>query len=306
MYGLRTGLNPWTNQAEYNDNPMVSKQATGEDQADALLKSIRIPPRPGLLADLQQELGRSEPDPGRIGKILAGDVGMSGALLKLANSPFYGPRRKISSVAQGISFLGINQCAALATGVLARQAIGNEGGAALERFWDMSTRRAKAIAFLASKTRACRPDIAHTFGLFCDIGVPLLMTRFPDYADTYTQAGNDDNAAFTAIEDKRHNTNHAAIGCLLARNWGLTEEVSLAILLHHDYSVLDNPGTDDAVRSLVALFLLAENAIQKLYSHVHSVGWEQSGPAACRHLGLTSDEAVDMLEEVYELFDEEV
>jgi HD-like signal output (HDOD) protein len=285
---------------------MVSKQATGEDQADALLKSIRIPPRPGLLADLQQELGRNEPDPAKIGKILAGDVGMSGALLKLANSPFYGPRRKISSVAQGISFLGINQCAALATGVLARQAIGNEGGAALERFWDMSTRRAKAIAFLASKTRACRPDIAHTFGLFCDIGVPLLMTRFPDYADTYTQAGNDDNAAFTAIEDKRHNTNHAAVGCLLARNWGLTEEISLGILLHHDYSVLDDPGTDDAVRSLVALFLLAENAIQKLYGHVHFTGWEQSGPAACRHLGLTTDEAIDLLEEVYELFDDEV
>ena len=243
---------------------MVSKQATGEDQADALLKSIRIPPRPGLLADLQQELGRSEPDPAKIGKILAGDVGMSGALLKLANSPFYGPRRKISSVAQGISFLGINQCAALATGVLARQAIGNEGGAALERFWDMSTRRAKAIAFLASKTRACRPDIAHTFGLFCDIGVPLLMTRFPDYADTYTQAGNDDNAAFTAIEDKRHNTNHAAVGCLLARNWGLTEEISLGILLHHDYSVLDDPGTDDAVRSLVALFLLFNRPLRRL------------------------------------------
>ena len=190
--------------------------------------------------------------------------------------------------------------------MLARLAVGNEGGATLARFWDMSMRRAKAVAFLAGRTRACRPDIAHTFGLFCDIGVPLLTSRFPDYAETYLQACNDDANAFTAVEEQRHSTNHAAIGCLLARNWGLTEEVSLAILLHHDYSVLDDPGTDDAVRSLVALFLLAENAIQKLYSHVHFTGWEQSGPAACRHLGLTTDEAVDLLEEVYELFDDEV
>lgn len=284
---------------------MVSKQPTGEDQAEVLLKSIRIPPRPTLLADLQQELSRSEPDPGRIAKILGSDVGMSGALLKLANSPFYGPRRKISSVEQGITFLGINQCAALATGVLARQAVGAEGGAALERFWDMSTRRAKAVAFLAAKTRVCRPDIAHTFGLFCDIGVPLLMNRFPDYAETYALAGSDDTNIFTAVEDARHNTNHAAIGCLLARNWGLTEEVSLAILLHHDYSVLEKPGTDDAVRSLVALFLLAETAIQKLYGHVACTGWEKSGGAACGHLGLTGDEAIDILEELYELFDGE-
>jgi HD-like signal output (HDOD) protein len=284
---------------------MASKQPQGEDPVDALLKSIRIPPRPTLLTDLQQELARPEPDPGKIAKILGSDVGMSGALLKLANSPFYGPRRKISSVDQGITFLGINQCAALATGVLARQAVGAEGGAALERFWDMSTRRAKALAFLAAKTRACRPDIAHTFGLFCDIGVPLLMNRFPDYAETYALAGGETDKLFTALEEERHSTSHAAIGCLLARNWGLTEEISLGILLHHDYSVLDKPGTDDAVCSLVALFLLAENVIQKLYGHVVDTGWQKSGHAACHHLGLTGDEAVDILEELYELFDGE-
>ena len=284
---------------------MASHQSAGEDPAEVLLKSIRIPPRPSLLTDLQQELGRNEPDPARIAKILGSDVGMSGALLKLANSPFYGPKRKISSVQQGITFLGINQCAALATGVLARQAVGIEGGAALERFWDMSNRRAKAVAFLAGRTRVCRSDIAHTFGLFCDIGVPLLMNRFPDYADTYAQAGSSDVDVFTVVEDGRHNTNHAAIGCLLARNWGLTEEVSQAILLHHDYSVLEKPGTDDAVRSLVSLFLVAENAIQKLHGHAQFSSWEKSGAAACRHLGLTGDETVDILEELYELFDDE-
>jgi HD-like signal output (HDOD) protein len=283
----------------------VSKNSSGEDPVDALIKSIRIPPRPNLLIDLQQELARTEPDPRNIARIIGSDVGMSGALLKLANSPFYALRRKLRSVEQCITFLGIDQCAALATGVLARQAVGMEGGAALERFWDMSTRRAKALVFLADRTRVCRPDIAHTFGLFCDIGVPLLMNRFPGYADTYVEASHDADHSFTSVEDRRHSTNHAAIGCLLARNWGLSEDVSSAILLHHDYSTLVNAGTDDAVRSLIALFLLSENVIQKLYGNVTSIEWEKGGAAACRHLGLTSDDTTDLFEELYELFDAE-
>jgi HD-like signal output (HDOD) protein len=280
----------------------VSKKSSGKDPVEALIKSIRIPPRPSLLIDLQHELARSEPDPRTIARIIGSDVGMSGALLKLANSPFYALRRKLRSVEQCITFLGIDQCAALATGVLARQAIGMEGGPALERFWDMSTKRAKALVFLADRTRVCRPDIAHTFGLFCDIGVPLLMNRFPRYADTYAEASGDADHAFTAVEDARHNTNHAAIGCLLARNWGLSEDVSFGILLHHDYSTLVNDGTDDAVRSLIALFLLSENVIQKLYGNVVSVEWEKGGAAACRHLGLGVDETTDLFEELYELF----
>ena len=93
--------------------------------------------------------------------------------------------------------------------------------------------------FTSRKLRIAPPDIAHTFGLFCDIGVPLLMDRFADYAATYDDACHEQQRRFTEIEDERYSTNHAAIGCLLARNWGLSPDVSWAILLHHDYRVLD-------------------------------------------------------------------
>ena len=72
---------------------------------------------------------------------------MSGALLKLANSAVYGGRRKAKSIEQAILFLGINQVAALMTGLLARQAI-PVNSAALANFWDLSTRRAHAMVFL--------------------------------------------------------------------------------------------------------------------------------------------------------------
>jgi len=276
----------------------VAAEHTAEE---ALLRSIRIPPRPSLLMDLQKELGRDDPSPRMIARIIANDVGMSGALLKLANSPFYGAARKAKSVEQAINFLGITNCAALLTGLLARQAIeGNQ--AVLNQFWDVSARRAQALVFISRRLRLAPPDIAHTFGLFCDIGIPILMNRFSDYQATLNMASTSVQHSFTKVEDVRHSTNHASIGCLLARNWGLSPDVSWAILHHHDYSVLADNATDDAIRSLVAGSVLAERAIQRYHGNPESPEWEKGGELACRHLGMSEDETADLLDELHETF----
>ncbi|MPQ60041.1 HDOD domain-containing protein [Duganella sp. FT27W] len=271
---------------------------------DALMRSIRIPPRPSLLVDLQRELAKADPSPRNMARIIGNDVGMSGALLKLANSPFFGAARKAKSVEQAINFLGVDMCASTLTGLLARRAIDGQG-ADLSAFWEISMRRAQALMFTSRKLRIAPADIAHTFGLFCDIGVPLLMDRFADYAATYDDACDEPVRRFTEIEDERYSTNHAAIGCLLARNWGLSPDVSWAILLHHDYRVLDDPATDDAVRSLVALTLLAEKGITRFFGRTLSHEWEKGGELACQHLGLTEDEAADLLDELNEAFHNE-
>lgn len=274
------------------------------DQVDALIKSIRIPPRPSLLADMQRELASEDPSPEAIGKIVASDVGMSGALLKLANSAIYGGRRKAKSIEQAILFLGINQVAALMTGLLARQAI-PANSAALASFWDISTRRAQAMVFLSRRLRIGEPDVAHTFGLFCDTGVPLLMERFPDYAATYAAASLETQRAFTVLEEERHSTSHAALGCLLARNWGLSGDVGWAILHHHDFAVLDDDASAAAVRSLVALSALAESAICRYQGHAESLEWNKGGAAACAYLGLSDEETAELLDELVEAFHEQ-
>lgn len=223
---------------------------------------------------------------------------MAGALLKLANSSLFGGRRA-KSIEQAILFLGINQVAALMTGLLARQAIPVES-AALANFWDVSTKRSHAMVFLSRRLRIGAPDIAHTFGLFCDTGVPLLVNRFPDYETTFLDAEAEQERAFTVLEDERHNTNHAAVGTLLARNWGLSSEVSWAILHHHDYAVLEDDSTDDAVRSLVALALLAERAIRRYQGHAGSPEWDKGGERARAYLSLDEDETAELLDELEE------
>ena len=268
------------------------------DPVDELIKSIRIPPRPSLLADLQAELGCADPSPERIGHIVARDVGMAGALLKLANSSLFGGRRA-KSIEQAILFLGINQVAALMTGLLARKAIPAESPA-LANFWEVSTKRSHAMVFLSRRLRIGAPDIAHTFGLFCDTGMPLLVNRFPGYESTFRDAGAEPLRAFTAVEEERHGTNHAAVGTLLARNWGLSGDVAWAILHHHDHAVLEDDATSDAVRSLVALSLLAERAICRYQGLAGSPEWDKGGARAQAYLSLDEDETAELLDELEE------
>jgi len=279
----------------------LARPSAAEDPVDALIKSIRIPPRPSLLADLQRELASSDPSPAEIARIVASDVGMSGALLKLANSSIFGGRRKAKSIEQAILFLGINQVASLMTGLLARQAI-PANSAALASFWDVSSRRAEAMVFLSRRLRIGETDVAHTFGLFCDTGVPLLMDRFPAYAATYAAASLETERPFTALEQERHSTSHTAIGTLLARNWGLSEDVAWSILHHHDYAVLDDADTSPTVRSLVALSLLAENAIRKYQGDAESLEWNKGGARALAYLGLSDEETAELLDELHEAF----
>jgi HD-like signal output (HDOD) protein len=277
-------------------------QAIPADPVEELIKSIRIPPRPSLLASLQLELNAEDPDPDAIAHIISSDVGMSGALLKLANSSIYGGRRKAKSVDQAIMFLGINQVAALMTGLLARQAIATDN-AALADFWEISTQRAQAMMFLARRLAICAPDVAHTFGLFCDTGIPLLMDRFGRiYAETLELAAQEPLHSFAAVENARHMTSHAAIGCLLARNWGLPPEVSWSILHHHDYAVIGDEATVPAIRALVATSLLAEYAIRKFQGHAGSVEWTKGGAHACAHLGLSEEETAELLDELVDSF----
>ena len=106
---------------------------------------------------------------------------------------------------------------------------------------------------------------------------------------------------FTQVESARHMTSHAAIGCLLARNWGLPTEVSWSILHHHDYDVIEDRATPESVRSMVAASLLCERAIQD-FQGLESAEWIKGGALACAHFGLGEADADELQDELLEAF----
>lgn len=281
----------------------VLEQQIDEAAVDTLVKTINIPPRPSLVEDLQREMREEDPDMRRIAAIASKDVALTAAVIRVINSPLYGLSRRVETLEQAVNFIGLRQVSSLVTGLVARQSIKGDGPT-LTRFWDVSTKRAHAVMFLAKRLRGIDPDAAQTFGLFCDVGIPLLMQRFTDYLETLQLANAAENKRFVEVEQERHQTDHALVGALMARAWGLSQTVALSIRLHHDYSVLQDESVPTAVRNLVAYGLLAEYAIQRDSGLNRTVEWVKGGGSVQAYLNLSDEELADICDDIRDGFSE--
>jgi HD-like signal output (HDOD) protein len=284
----------------------MSATEIAQDQASKILGSIAIPPRPVALTQLMEENHKDSPDLRKIGKIIGDDVGLSAAVLKTVNSPFFGLRQKISSVPQAVSVLGQRNIGNIVTGLSLRNTLGGNA-ASLESFWDGAGRIATVASYISARVPDVAKEEAHLFGLFRDCGIPLLMQRFPDYQDTLRLASSAADKIFTAAEEERHATSHATVGFLLARSWCLPEPVCEGILHHHDYSILDesaNPAIHPKARALIAITRLAEYVASVAQRSDDDSEWLRVSNQVLDYLALSQDEVADLTEDICEKLQE--
>jgi len=267
------------------------------EEAQQALKGVTIPPRPALLSEISAELQKANPDTKMLASRIAKDVGLSSSILKVVNSPYFGLRSKIGSVTNAVQLLGISNVKNIVTGLMLKTAL-NKNAVSLERFWDSAEKVARISAHIASTLPKAPCDEAYTFGLFRDCGIPLLMQRFSDYKETLKIASGMDRA-LTAVEDERHGTNHAVVGYMVARVWGLPDAIPEALLRHHDPTVLvRSDGASSMARTLVAINFLAEYLNDAVLRLRDNAEWSNIGEAALAHLGMASADLVELKDEV--------
>ena len=266
-------------------------------EIDSLVKNIVIPPRPKTLIDLQAEMGQEDPDFRRVARMVASDVTLTVAVLRIINSPAYGLRRQCESVEQAISLLGLKQLNVIVTGLVMRKVLRTDGPQ-LTRFWDVSSKRSHSMARLARSLGGVDVDMAQSFGLFCDVGIPLLMQRFPDYGRTLKACNDETERTFTEVEQSQHQTDHALIGAMMARSWGMSQTLCLAIRLHHDYAIFQDLQVPESVVRLIAMGLVAEIAIQRFANLNSSTEWNKGGDQAIGVLMLNDQDLEDWIEQL--------
>lgn len=271
----------------------------------ALVQDIGIPPRPSLLVELQNEARREEPRPRVMADLAGADVAMSAALLKTANSPLMGLRKRAETVQDAFMLLGYQQCQVILTEVALRELLPGDGPA-MVRYWDVSTKRARAMTFLARRQSVSTPALAHTFGLFVDVGIPLMLRRFGSSASGYLDTlrlANESPLPFTEVERERHQLDHTLLGAMVSRTWGVSQTVLLATRLHHDYRAWQGnvPG---AVLELMALCLVSEHIIQRYEGQNQHGEWAKAGSLAMELLGIDEHMLDEWCDQVHDRFHE--
>lgn len=131
-----------------------------EEAADKLLSSIKIPPRPAVIEEINKEKKKEDPDLRKISQIISTDMALTAAMLKTANSPFFGLRTKVETAQAAVSTMGLTNSLGIVTGIALKNAIGGKDPM-LERFWDSAEKVANIASFLSGKVPGVPKDMAY-------------------------------------------------------------------------------------------------------------------------------------------------
>lgn len=253
-------------------------------RAGSPLRRIVVPPCPELLVRLRAVLAEAEPDLQEVARLASSDVAMSATLVRVANSPAYTTGGPVNTLGQALNRLGLDLTARTMTEFAVKHAI-PVNHPRLTGFWQRASRQARAMSFLAQQLPGLSDDLAYTVGLFCHVGLPVLLQSVRGYGSTLVEAAARIDRPFVATENANHGTDHAVVGALVARAWHLAPEAMAAIRLHHDLDVLGTGRVDAEVQTLLAACLLAEHFVHRHEALPEGADWRQHGSAALRWLG---------------------
>lgn len=266
------------------------------------LRTIVIPPCPELLLRMRAALAEAEPDLNEVARIAGSDVAMSAALIKAANSPVYSTGQPVQTVGQAMNRLGLDCTATEMTAFLVRRSL-PVSNPLLKRFWERASKQAKAMGYIAQRLPGMSPDVARTFGLFCHVGLPVMLQRVRGYSGTMVEAAARIDRPFVATENANHRTDHAVVGALVARVWHLAPEVMVAIRRHHDLDMLGDDETPPDIHTLVAAGLVAEHLMRRHEGLDDDADWTSHAQAALAWLQVGADELALWEDELRPLLD---
>ncbi|MDH0897484.1 MULTISPECIES: HDOD domain-containing protein [Pseudomonas] len=222
-----------------------------------------MPPQPQIMVDLQMEQIMPNPDLRSIAKLISQDPGLSGALLKIVNSPYFGLANKVSSIQRAVNLLGSRSVINMINALSIKGEMSDETIVTLNRFWDTAQDVAMTCLTLAKRIGCEAPDEAYTLGLFHNCGIPLMLKRFPNYMtvleEAYYNAGGERRVVDT--ENRLLNTNHAVVGYFTAKSWNLPRHLCETIANHHNALAIfsDDSSRDVQLKNLLAILKMAEH-----------------------------------------------
>lgn len=236
-------------------------EALTEQTTLTLLRGIKIPPQPQIMVDLQLESAMPDASLDKIAEIISRDIGISGAAIKVINSPFFGLRGTVTSIRHALSLLGLQNILNIVNSLALRNTFSYQSLLEMTAVWDNSIDVAMACAAIAKVLGITSVDEAYTFGLFHDSGIPLLMEKFENYTQVLKQSYADTTRRVTDIENEAFGTNHSVVGYYVAKAWHLPDYLSRGIADHHKTEAIfsEKFAYNPQTKNLLAVLKLAEN-----------------------------------------------
>ncbi len=225
-----------------------------DPRLDAVLASgVKLPAPSATLLRLQALATDDNAGPGALAAAIGQEPALTGEFMRVANSPVFRTRTPVRSVKAAITVLGRTRTMAVVASHALRAQTAGIAPRAVERVWSASAAAADN-AYRAARVSRVRgfADLAYLAALVHDVGIAIVLRRFPEHAGMFETADLTLDIAAQRL-DATTGAEHAAVAALVARNWKLPPDVAAAVAIHHKPAAASEPSPAAALAAFIAV-----------------------------------------------------
>ncbi|MGJ7504790.1 HDOD domain-containing protein [Variovorax sp. ZT5P49] len=184
-----------------------------------------LPTVPKVVSDLIEMLRDDDVPFAAIAHRIELDQVLAARVLQMVNSPFFGLRRKISSIQGAILMLGLSAIRSFVVSSGLSGAFRKVDGVNLPAFWAHSLRVASVSRYLASKTRHVDPNLAFTAGSMHAIGHLIMAQAMPERMAALNAVHPLDALGRAQLELVEFGYHYGDVSASLAQRWGFAPDL---------------------------------------------------------------------------------
>ena len=242
----------------------MSDIPTHEYYRDQINSLNRIPSLPIIAVELMQITREDNFSVNQILPVIERDPPLAMKVLKIANSAYYGMRRKVESLRHALVVIGMKELNDLSLGFSVMKTLSdseNDSNLEWDKLWEHSSGVGHIAQLLQEKMGIQTTSSTYALGLLHDIGKIILYRLEPTiYLDVIEYAERERTSSHVA-EQQLLGIDHMTIGAWVAEKWQLPVSICEAIRFHHHPDAVEN----SEIRISTALVQLA-NIIANLNS----------------------------------------
>ena len=202
-----------------------------------MLKEIKsLKPMPRVASQIMKIVEDPNSSIADVADLVVYDPSLTANLLKLCNSAFFGLQRKVDSVQDAISMMGLDQVVdlVLLKGGADNLKKGQDGYGLNEgELWRHAVSSALIAKELAVKKKSEQKHLIFTAALLKDIGKVILDRYVGGSLKKINNLVHNGDCSFGEAEKKVIGINHAELGGIVAKMWGFSPKMKFMITNHH-------------------------------------------------------------------------
>ncbi|MHC4065444.1 MAG: sensor domain-containing diguanylate cyclase [Planctomycetota bacterium] len=228
-----------------------------KDLFETLKNAKRLPTPPGVALRVLHLAQQDDASLADIAEAISSDPAVAAKILKFVNSPLAGVGRKVSSLQQAISLLGLRSVKLIALS-FSLASTGRQGICPrfdFDGFWSRSLARAVASRIIARLSGSHAPEEAFVAGLLSRLGQLALASGIPKQYGKVLGEAEDTSQPLCDVERRHIGVTHVDFGARLTADWQLPAELCNAIA---EFGHLTRAPDDQATEPLARILHTAD------------------------------------------------